>query len=216
VTPGRLPRRARAAAAALLLLVLSACVRSVEGVPTAAAQPVLPSSAEELEPLIVPTVPSGLPRLPDAELSPRAGGKSLSDVASYAADPERERQVLAEYGYRFGWERFWGHDGGPITGVFVDQFRTREGAAAYAADLAANDAELYAGMLREDPPHLPGGCRLLRVPEPRGRLTGPGVFVWCGHGVFSVGVTAVADSVATASEEAHAVVLAQLDRLPPR
>jgi hypothetical protein len=215
VTTRRLPRRARAVAAALLLIALSACVRSVEGVPRAAAQPALPTSAEQLEPLVVTTVPSGLPRLPDAELSPPAGAKRLGDVAAYATDPARERRVLADYGYRFGWERFWGHGGGPITGVFVDQFRTRQGAAAYAADLATNDAELYAGMLREDPPHLPGGCRLLRVAEPRGRLTGPGVFAWCGHGVFSVGVTAVADSVAAASEEVHAVLLAQLDRLPP-
>jgi hypothetical protein len=214
VTARRLPHRVRAAAGALLLLVLAGCARPVEGTATTARGPVLPASAAELEPLIVTTVPSGLPRLPDASVSPPAGPKSLDDVSSYAADPSREREVLVEYGYRFGWERFWGHSRGPMTSVFVDQFRTRAGAATYATDLAHNDAERYRASVRGDPPHLPGGCRLLEVAEPRAGLTGPAVFAWCGHGVFSVGVTAVADTIEAAADEVPDVLLAQLDRLP--
>ncbi len=179
----------------------------------------LPSQPEELEPLIVAEVPSGLPRLPDDVLDPPAGAKELRDVAGYAADPDREREVLEEFGYRHGWERFWGHgDSGPMTGVFVDQFETRAGAGAYAADLARNDAELYDGVLRENPPQLPGGCRLLIVeePVPERMLTGPAALAWCTHGVFSVGVTSVADSVDAAIDEVHAVLEEQLERLPPR
>ena len=95
-----------------------------------------------------------------------------------------------------------------MTGVFVDQFESRAGAGAYAEDLARNDAEHYRGMLREDPPDLPGGCRLLTVDdaEPDVGLSGPAAFVWCGHGAFSVAVTAVADSVDAAEEEVRAVL----------
>lgn len=200
-------------------LALVACVRAVEGVPTpappAAATPGAPA---ELEALVVPTVPSGLPRLPDDELVPPAGEKQIEDVAEYAEDPAREREVLEQYGYRFGWERFWGQgDSLPLTGVFVDQFDRRAGAAAYAADLARNDAEHYRGMLAENPPDLPGGCRLLTVhdPDPEAGLTGPAALAWCGHGVFSVSVTAVADSVDAAQAEVRAVLAEQLDRLPP-
>jgi hypothetical protein len=162
-------------------------------------------------------VPSGLPRVPDEHLTPPAGEKTVDDVAAYAADPGREREVLAGYGYRYGWERFWGAGPGPQTSVFVDQFDTRAGAGAYARDLAENDAEFYDGVLRDNPPHLPGGCRLLTVEtaDPETGLAGPAAFAWCGHGVFSVGVVAVADSVSAASDEVHAVVAAQLARLPP-
>ncbi|WP_324273940.1 hypothetical protein [Blastococcus brunescens] len=162
-------------------------------------------------------VPSGLTRLADDALEPPAGAKRVEDVAAYADDPVREREVLEDYGYRFGWERFWGAGPAVMTGVFVDQFETRSGASAYAEDLARNDAAHYAGTLDEDPRGLPGGCRLLSVEDPEtGRgLTGPASFVWCGHGVFSVGVTAVADSVEAAEEEVRAVLAEQLDRLPP-
>jgi hypothetical protein len=188
----------------------------VEGVPAAAPRTDLPRTADELEPLVVGEVPSGLPRLPDGEVHPPAGAKSVEDVAEYAPNPGREEDVLEDYGYRFGWERFWGHASGPQTGVFVDQFDSRMGAAAYAADLAANDAERYEGVLREDPPDLPGGCHLMTVEEPdSGGLTRPAAFAWCGHGVFSVGVTAVSDSAEAASEEVHAVMHRQLELLPP-
>jgi hypothetical protein len=215
----RLPRCARAVAGAALagaVAVVPGCSRPVEGVPTAAPSRDLPTSAARLEPLIVASVPSGLPRLPDERLSPPAGAKTAADVASYADDPARERKVLAEFGYRFGWERFWGYEGGQLTGVFVDQFESREGAADYAADLAENDAEQYRGMLEDDPPDLPGGCQLLTVrhPQPADRLPRPTVMVWCAHGVFSVGVTAMADTVNAASSEVHAVLRTQLGRLP--
>jgi hypothetical protein len=46
-------------------------------------------------------------------------------------------------------------------------------------------------------------------------LGGPAALAWCGHGSFSVSVTAVAGSLGAAEEEVRAVVAAQLDRLPP-
>jgi hypothetical protein len=163
-------------------------------------------------------VPSGLPRLPDAELDPPAGAKAVDDIADYSEDPARERDVLEHYGYRQGWERFWGSgSGGPMTGVFVDQFSSRAGAVAYAEDLARNDAEHYDGVLHDNPPDLPGGCRMLTVDdaEAQAALGGPAALAWCGHGPFSVAVTAVAASMDAAREEVLAVVDEQLDRLPP-
>ena len=198
-------------------LSLGGCTRSVDGLPTALPVTATPEAAEDLEALIVSEVPSGLPRLSDDDLHPPAGAKTVEDVATYADDPERERQVLEDYGYRHGWERFWGDGDGPVTSVFVDQFEHRAGASAYAEDLASNDAAHYGGMLRENPAELPGNCRSLTVnePDPGQGLDGPAAFAWCGHGVFSVGVTAIADSLDAAEEEMRAVVTRQLDRLPP-
>jgi hypothetical protein len=207
---------ARAALLALLA-ALSGCVTSVEGAATAVPADPTPASPEELEALVVTTVPSGLPQVPDDELTPPAGEKSAEDVATYGNDPDREREVLEDYGYRFGWERVWSAGAGPVTSVFVNQFTTRSGAGDYARDLAENEADRYDGVLREDPPHLPGGCRLLTVEaaDPASGLSGPAASAWCGHGVYSVGVTAVAGSAGAASQEVHAVLEAQLERLPP-
>ncbi|MBB3085844.1 hypothetical protein [Geodermatophilus sabuli] len=216
-----LPVPARLGGTALLLgllpAVLAACTTTVEGAATAAPADPTPVDPEELEELVVAAVPSGLPRVPDEDLTPPAGEKSAGDVAAYSLDPGREAEVLEEYGYRYGWERFWSAGSGPVTSVFVDQFDSRAGAGAYARDLAENEAALYGSVLREDPPHLPGGCRLLTVEEadPHTGLSGPAAFAWCGHGVFSVGVSAVAESVTAASDEVHAVLAAQLERLPP-
>ncbi|MCV2488922.1 hypothetical protein OF117_06070 [Geodermatophilus sp. YIM 151500] len=206
------------AAAAVLLLPATGCDRAVDGVASAAPVDDVPEAPADLEPLIVSHVPSELPRLADTEVEPPAGPKTVEDVAQYADDPARERAVLAEYGYRWGWERFWGTGSGALTGVFVDQFAHRVGADAYAADLAANEADRYGGLLQDDPPELPGGCWLLVVdgdPPPPG-LTGPAALSWCGHGVFSVSVTAVAGTTDAAREEVRAVLRAQLQRLPPR
>ena len=217
MTRGRRPR-----AGAVLLVVLpcvlavAACARPVDGAPAPGSSPP-PASAGELGVLIVTEVPSGLPRLSDADLTPPAGAKRVEDIAGYSDDPARERAVLEDYGYRHGWERFWGSEHGPMTGVFVDQFAVRAGAGAYVEDLARNDAEHYGGMLRENPAGLPGGCWLLTVedadPE---ELHGPAALAWCVHGVFSVSATSVADSADAAVEEVRAVLSAQLDRLPPR
>jgi hypothetical protein len=198
-------------------LTLTGCGCTVDGVPTPAPVTATPASIDGLGSLIVTEVPSGLPRVPDADLTPPAGAKTVDDVATYADDPARERGVLEDYGYRHGWERFWGFADGPLTSVFVDQFEHRAGAGAYAADLARNDAEHYRAMVRENPSGLPGGCLSLSVddPEPSLGLAGPTVFAWCAHGVFSVGVTAVAESVDAAEEEMRAVVASQLERLPP-
>jgi hypothetical protein len=198
-------------------LTLAGCTTSVDGRPSPAPVTATPQAVADLGPLIVTEVPSRLPRLADGDLDPPAGAKTVDDVATYADDPDRERGVLEDYGYRHGWERFWGSAEGPLTSVFVDQFEHRAGAGAYAEDLARNDAEHYGGMLRESPAGLPGNCRSLTLadPEPSLGLAGPAAFAWCAHGVFSVGVTAVADSVDAAEEELRAVVAAQVERLPP-
>jgi len=208
--------------AAVLLAVLpvalwvAGCARTVDGEPTAASAAPLPGSADELSALVVTDVPSGLPRLPDDQVQPRAGAKSLDDIADYSDDPEHELGVLAQYGYRYGWERFWGTGSGPMTGVFVDQFDARAGAAAYAQDLARNDAQHYDAAVHENPPGLPGGCRMLTVDDKAAQqsLGGPAALAWCGHGPFSVSVTSVAASLEAAEAEVRAVVKAQLDRLP--
>jgi hypothetical protein len=227
VTAGRpAPRRGTAARfrravvvlpAVAAMLHLPACGRTLDGVATAAAPSGRPADPLELERLLVTQVPSGLPRLPDDEVRPPAGAKRLEDVAGYATDPARERAVLEEYGYRYGWERFWGHDAGPMTGIFVDQFEQRAGAGAYAADLARNDAELYRGLLSEDPAEMPGNCRELVVeqPVPEAGLHAPAAFAWCWHGVFSVSVTAVGQAPDDAVQEVRAVITQQLALLPP-
>ncbi|MGY1812121.1 hypothetical protein [Blastococcus sp. SYSU D00820] len=212
-------RPGRAAAALLTLLAPAAggCTSGVEGAATAQAADPTPDSAEELSALLVTEVPSDLARVPDDEIEPPAGEKTADDVAGYAEDPAYERQVLDDYGYRYGWERFWGDPArGPVTTVFVDQFDTAEGALAYAEDLAGDGAEYYEGMLRHDPPQLPGDCRLLTVEEvaPETGLTGPAAFAWCVRGVFSVAVSAVAATVDAADAEVTALVPEQLDRLP--
>ncbi len=198
-------------------LALGGCTSSVDGRPTPAPVTATPETVADLGALIVTEVPSRLPRLADGNLDPPAGAKSVDDVATYADDPDRERGVLQDYGYRHGWERFWGTPNGSLTSVFVDQFEHRAGAGAYAEDLARNDAEHYSGMLSESPAELPGSCRSLTLadPEPSLGLAGSAAFAWCAHGVFSVGVTAVSDSVDAAEEEVRAVVESQLERLPP-
>lgn len=225
MTPGRRARRGRRAArlapvvllAALAGALLPGCGRAVDGVPTAVAPSNRPTDPAELERLLVADVPSGLPRLPDDDLEPPAGAKRLEDVAGYSTDPAREREVLESYGYRYGWERFWGHGDGPVTGVFVDQFDRRSGARSYAQDLARNEAEVYPGALSENPPELPGTCLLLTVdsPVPEAGLMDPAAFAWCWHGVFSVAVTSVAGTTAEAVREVGAVVEEQLALLPP-
>lgn len=202
--------------AVLLLVVLTACDRSVTAEASAEA-PVTPESAGELERLLVDAVPSDLPRLPDDAVEPPAGEKSVADVAGYAEDHARERGVLEDYGYRFGWERFWGEPGGDLTGVFVHQLGHRAGAAAYAEDAVANEAEYYGGIVSENAPELPGGCLLLTVDEftAPGGMTGPAVSAWCGHGVFAVSVTAVADTIDEAGREVEQLLPEQLDRLTP-
>lgn len=221
MTRGRRSRAQRVAVLLALLPVLTAasgCGHDGEGPAVAGWSPSGPATPEELEQLVVDEVPSGLPRLPDEAIQPPAGAKRVEDVAGYADDPARERAVLADYGYRHGWERFWGAGtgAGPQTGVFVDQFERAAGAASYAEDLARNDAERYGGLLSEGSPDLPEGCRLLLLDEPRPdeQLEGPAAFAWCTRGPFSVSVTSVAGSLDAATEEVAAVAAEQLDRLP--
>jgi hypothetical protein len=184
--------------------------------PAAAAS--TPATAGELAALLVTEVPSGLARVADDDVEPPAGEKSAEDVAGYAEDPAYERQVLEDYGYRYGWERFWGTPGGRVTTVFVDQFDDATGAAAYARDLAGDGAEYYAGLLQREPAELPDGCRLLTLQHPETGVAGPAAFAWCAHGAFSVAVSAVTDpaggTVGAATAEVIAVVGEQLDRLP--
>jgi hypothetical protein len=203
-----------------VLVAAPGCAREGGGEDAVVADAATPDPAtpEELEALIVEEVPSRLPRLPDETIQPPAGAKRLEDVAGYSDDPARERAVLEDYGYRHGWERFWGSGTGegPQTGVFVDQFERPDGAVAYAEDLARNDEEHYGGLLSEGSPDLPDGCWRLVVDEarPEQGLAGPAVFAWCTRATFSVSVSAVADSLDAATEEVGAVVVDQLDRLP--
>jgi hypothetical protein len=202
---------------ALLLALLTGCATSTDGDAAAAPAAATPDTPRQLEALLVPDVPSGLPRVPDDALSPPAGQKLVEDVAGYARDAVREREVLDDYGYRFGWERYWGAGSGPLTTVAAHQFETTDGAAAFTADLAAHEAEVYGGLLREDPPDLPAGCRLLQLDEgaPAAGVAAPAALAWCARGVFSLTVTAVSGSVESATAEVRAVVAAQLERLPP-
>jgi hypothetical protein len=216
------PRRAASLLLACGLVAAAAtgcgtAPRRAEAAPSAsrAAAPT-PDEAEDLGDILVATVPSGLPRMPDAGLVPPAGEKTLDDVAGYADDPAHERTVLRDFGFRFGWERFWGTRDGPVTSVFLDQFAGRAGAAEFAGDLAGNDAAHYRAVLHERPEGLPAGCRLLTVAqaEPDVGLRGPAAFAWCAHGVFSVAVTSVSSTPDAARAEVAAVVAAQLARLP--
>ena len=218
MTRGRRSRASRVAVLlALLPLLTAGCGGGAEGT-AAPATPSGPSTPEELERLLVEEVPSGLPRVPDEAIQPPAGAKRVEDVAGYSDDPARERGVLEDYGYRHGWERFWGAGTGegPQTGVFVDQFEAAGGAVAYAEDLARNDAEHYGGLLSEGSPDLPDDCRRLLVeePDPEDGLWGPAAFAWCTRGSFSVAVSAVAGTLDDATEELGAVARDQLDRLP--
>ena len=185
--------------------------------PAAATSPAaaLPSSDGDLEGLLVDAVPSGLPRVPDDELDPPAGEKTIDDVARYGHDAAEQREVLTDYGYLRGWERFW-RAGDQLTSVFLDQFDGPSGAGSYADDLARNDAEYYGGELDRRPGGLPDGCVLLSVdtPDPAVELAGPAAFSWCTSGAFTVSVAAVSTSPAGARAEVEAVTSEQLERLP--
>ena len=219
MTCGRRSRASRVAVLLALLPVLTAgCGGDAEDTAAPASTPAGPATPEELERLVVDEVPSGLPRVPDEAIQPPAGAKRVEDVAGYSDDPARERGVLEDYGYRHGWERFWGAGTGegPQTGVFVDQFEAAGGADSYAEDLARNDAEHYGGLLSEGSPDLPDDCRrlLVKEPDPEDGLWGPAAFAWCTRGSFSVAVSAVAGTLDDATEELGAVARDQVDRLP--
>jgi hypothetical protein len=217
-------RPLRRAASALLVLLVPVCGCASSRAPAAdresvtappASTAAVPASAEELEQLLVDEVPSGLPLVPDDELDPPAGRKTIDDVARYGDDAQRQRQVLQEYGYLRGWERFW-RSGDRLTSVFLDQFGKAQGAESYAQDLAHNDAEYYGGELDSAPDDLPHGCVLMVRDEaaPEHGLAGPAAFTWCASGVFTVSVAAVAGTPADARAELTAVTAAQLGRLP--
>jgi len=180
--------------------------------PSAAAGP---SSAAGLEELLLDDVPSGLPLVPDDELDPPAGAKTIDDVARYGDDATEQRAVLTDYGYLRGWERFW-RGGDRLTTVFLDQFDDPDGAAAYADDLAHNDAEYYGGELDSAPADLPDGCVTMArdEPAPEQGMAGPAAFAWCAVGGLTVSVAVVAADPADARTELTAVTTEQLDRLP--
>jgi hypothetical protein len=211
-------RRARGTAAALLLLgpLCGGCAAGEEPSAGASSTPatVVPASAAELESLLVTDVPSGLPLVPDDELDPPAGEKTIDDVARYGGDADEQRAVLENYGYLRGWERFW-RSGDQLTSVFVDQFAGPGGAEAYAEDLARNDAQYYGGSLDHSPADLPAGCVLMvrDFPAPERNVAGPAAFAWCAAGVFTVAVASVAVGAAEARAEMAAVTRAQLDRI---
>ncbi|MCO7220104.1 hypothetical protein [Klenkia sp. PcliD-1-E] len=202
----------------LALASLAGCSDAVPGTASPAATAevgALPGDVDGLGELVVTEVPSGQPQVPDDELDPPAGAKSLADVAGYADDAGREEEVLTGYGYRWGWERFWGTDD-DLTSVFVDQFDGADGAASYAADLARNDTRYYGGNPDRDPDHLPRGCATLTVEDPDEdtRLTGPAAFAWCVHGPFTVSVAVVSTDTEDAMDQVDDLVQEQLERLP--
>lgn len=202
----------------LVGLLATGCSAAVPGTATPVATASvgdLPGDAAGLGDLVLTDVPSGLPRVPDDELDPPAGPKTLDDVAGYADDAQREADVLTDYGYRWGWERFWRDEGG-LTSVFLDQFDGTTGAASYAADLARNDTDYYGGNPDRTPAQLPDGCATLSVDEPaeESGLTGPAAFAWCAHGPFTVSVAVVGDTSDAALAEVEDLVDEQLDRLP--
>ena len=161
--PDDLPVRVRGPRGTVLVALLLAvptgagCTASGDGRVGAAAAATTtaapPSATAGLAALLLTEVPSGLPRVPDDELDPPAGRKSVEDVAGYAPDADHQREVLEDYGYRWGWERFW-RTGNQLTSVFLDQFGTPDGAAVYADDLARNDAEYYGGVPDDDPAEI--------------------------------------------------------------
>ncbi|MEI4272786.1 hypothetical protein TEK04_13730 [Klenkia sp. LSe6-5] len=211
-------RRAHAVPALVAAALLPGCSSVVPGTATpvaTAAVGAMPQDVDGLGDLVLTDVPAGLPRLPDDELDPPAGAKSLEDVAGYAEDAEREADVLDDYGYRWGWERFWGADDA-ITTVFVDQFDGPDGATSYAADLARNDTDYYGGNPDREPDELPAGCATLAVQHPAEDtgLTGPAAFAWCAHGPFTVSVAVTAESTDAARDQVEQLVDEQLDRLP--
>ncbi|GAA4747363.1 hypothetical protein GCM10023328_32040 [Modestobacter marinus] len=214
MTSRRLLRDVTAAALLLAAPVCSGCTATDAAPAPQAATAATPDTPAELEELLVDDVPSGLPRVPDDELEPPAGEKTIDDVARYGEDAQREQEVLADYGYTRGWERFWRSEE-ELTSVFLDQFADPSGAVSYAADLARNDAEHYGGLLNRSPNGLPEGCVLLAQddPAPEHRMAGPAAFAWCSAGVFTVAVAAVADTPEDARRELEAVTTAQLDRL---
>jgi hypothetical protein len=213
-------RLLRTVAAPLLLLVACcgcASPQAPAAVPSGPASPsvALPVTAAELEALLVDAVPSGLPLVPDDELDPPAGEKTVDDVARYGDDAQEERKVLVDYGYQRGWERFW-RSGTALTSVFLDQFSDAAGAGSYAEDLAHNDAAYYDGRLDSAPADLPRGCVLMArdQPAPDQGFAGPAAFAWCAAGVFTVSVAAVAATPQAARAELTAVTADQLARLP--
>ncbi|MGY1749500.1 hypothetical protein [Modestobacter sp. SYSU DS0511] len=218
MTSRLLPRSALAAVLLAVAAVTAGCAEpeaASTGPAASSTVAALPTDARGLERLLVDEVPSGLPRVRDGDLDPPAGEKTVDDVAGYGEDAERQQQVLSEYGYLRGWERFW-RDGPRITSVFLDQFDGPDGAAAYAEDLARNDAEHYGGTLDRSPDGLPEDCVLMAVPEalPEHGLEGPPAFAWCTRGAFTVSVASVQTTPEEARAELTAVVADQLDQLP--
>nr|WP_221204093.1 hypothetical protein [Modestobacter versicolor] len=206
-------------AAAGLVLLSPFCTGCASGEdpdgPPAASSPAVPTSADGLEALLVDEVPSGLPRVPDDELDPPAGEKTIDDVARYGTDAAEQRAVLTDYGYLRGWERFW-KSGDALTSVFLDQFGDATGAATYAEDLARNDTEYYGGELDREPGDLPDGCVLMArdEPAPEHGFAGPAAFAWCAAGEFTVAVAAVSTDPTDARAEVTAVTVRQLGLLP--
>ena len=163
--------------------------------------------------LIVAEVPSGLP--PDARRGARPARRGEARRGRRRRTPTTPRgnarcsrtTATGSAGSASG-----APAAGPMTGVFVDQFEHRVGRGR----LRRGPGPQRGRALRR--PSLtgarPGPARRLppahrgRTPIRRRGLAGPAAFAWCGHGVFSVSVTAVADSVDAAPRRRSAAVLA--------
>ena len=105
--------------------------------------------------LVLAEVPAeACPLVPDDELDPPAGPKTVDDVAGYADDADREAGVLTDYGYRWGWERFW-RDEDALASVFVDQF---EGTPGRDLLRRGPDPQRHRALRRHTPTTPPTSC----------------------------------------------------------
>ena len=179
-----------------LLVPAPAAPRAVDGAAGAGARGRQPRpAAEELAELVLPEVPSGLPRLPDEDLDAAGGRQDRRDVAGVRRRPRRasgRSSRTTATGY--GWERFWGDGPGALTGVFVDQFEHPAGAARLRrGPRPQRRRALRRGAATRNRPTCPAaaGCSRRR-PAPDGRADRPRRVRLVRPGVFSVAVTAVA------------------------
>jgi hypothetical protein len=171
------PRRALVAASALVVLACGCSSGSGKAAPTTTVR--APTSTDSttttrptpttdtipgpaLEPLVLDTAPSGLERKPDslADTGPTDLEKAVLDDA--LSDEDDARLALTANGFLRGYQRQWSTgDGVGQNFVYVYQFRTPEGAAAY---LSHWRSAAISGATRAAPvpftPALPGAIGL--------------------------------------------------------
>jgi hypothetical protein len=221
------PRRAQVVASALVVIACGCSGGSGKTVPTTTVRP--PTSQNptttstrptpttdtipgpELEPLIVDTAPSGLERKPDAlaDTGPTDLDKAVQDDA---LSRERDaRRALALNGFLRGYQRQWSTgDGVGQNFVYVYQFATPEGAAAY---LSHWRSAAIAGTTRAAPvpftPSLPGAIGL----NARDNRGSSGIVLF-SKGPYAVQAISTGISQVDQAQPATDLAFAQYARLP--